>query len=109
MITFKYFLEGENPSLEFFKKRMEGADKIAIAAKEKGGPSMLTYYHFAAKAKPYTEVLEAIQNKEKESFYLDKCDNLLKSLKIGKIDQKKFQEIMGMIEVYGEALTQLFV
>jgi hypothetical protein len=40
------------PFEDFVSVRMKGANKIATTAKEKGGPSMLTYHHFHVK-QPY--------------------------------------------------------
>jgi len=94
--------------LEFFKKRKAGAEKIASEARAKGGPSMLTAWHFAAKSKPYSEVLSAIKNNRDESFYLNKCQQLANKLKFKKLKQKEFQEIMGELEVVGEALAEIF-
>ena len=38
---------------EFAEKRLGGATKIVDNAKEKGGPSMLTYHHFVVKLPHY--------------------------------------------------------
>jgi hypothetical protein len=40
---------------EFAEKRLGGATKISENAKEKGGLSMLTYYHFKVKLPYYKE------------------------------------------------------
>ena len=94
--------------LEFFHKRKEGAAKIASAAKEKGGPSILTFWHFAIKNKPYEEVIKAIEDDKPKSFFMSKCKNLLSKIHCDKMSQKDFQELMGELEVAGEAMAQLF-
>ena len=77
-------------------------------AKAKGGPSILTMWHFSAKAQPYREVLEAIREDKDESFFIQKCAALAGKLKFGKMEQKTFQEVMGKLEVFGEAVSQLY-
>ncbi len=94
--------------LDFFEKRKSGAAKIATEAKSKGGPSILSFWHFAAKSYPYTEVISAIKSNKPESYYLSKCQQLAGQLKFAKLKQKEFQEIMGRLEVWGEAISQLF-
>ena len=42
----------------FAEKRLGGATKIADGAKEKGGPSMLTYHHFVVKLPYYKDAAE---------------------------------------------------
>ena len=55
----QYKLLTESKSFdEFAEKRMGGASKIANGAKEKGGPSMLTYHHFIVKLPYYKEAAE---------------------------------------------------
>ena len=39
--------------IEFATKRLEGATKISDNAKAKGGPAMLTHYHFVVKLPHY--------------------------------------------------------
>lgn len=101
------FLEDKSTNMvEFFTKRKAGAAKIASEARAKGGVAMLTYWHFAAKDTPYTEVLAAIKAEKPESFYSGKMSSLLsKSLKKG---QQEVQELLGRIEVWAEARAQLF-
>ena len=94
--------------LEFFTKRKEGAAKIAAEAKAKGGPSKLTAWHFAAKAEPYSEVLSAIKADKDETHFLHKCFELVDKLKFKKLTQENFQKIMGQLEVWGEAVSELF-
>ena len=53
MKLFDLINESKKDSFETFaEKRLGGATKIADNAKEKGGPSMLTYHHFVVKL-PY--------------------------------------------------------
>jgi hypothetical protein len=89
---------------EFSKKRYGGAKKIAETAHEKGGYSLLTYNHFRVKLPYYQNVSEGkfdpkALKKEYESLLEE-----LNSYKIEKLNQKKFQELVGKIEVVGELL-----
>ena len=99
---------GMNKTFEdFSKKRGEGASKIAENAKEKGGLSILTYYHFNVKAPYYKKAQEG-------TFDLEKAKKELKSLinqvYIGiedmSIGQVEFQKVVGKIEVLGELLIE---
>lgn len=100
--------EAKEKMLDFFTKRKEGAEKIAQQAKEKGGTSILTYWHFKAKAIPYTEVISAIKFDKPKEFFLNKCKNLLSKLNCEGMEQEDFQILMGKLEVWGEAMAQLF-
>lgn len=94
--------------VEFIKARQSGAKKIAKSAKEKGGPSILTMWHFEAKEGPYNAVLEAIENDEPIAHYQEKCNKLIKRINFEEMTKKSFQEIMGELEVWGEAIGQIF-
>lgn len=102
--------EDVNPlsNKDFFEKRKKGASKTALDAKEKGGPSILTYWHFSAKDKPYSDVLKAIAEKREETYFHDQYDNTMKKLHKTKFDQKEFQMTVGELEVWGEAISKLF-
>jgi hypothetical protein len=93
----------QNKDIDFFTTRKEGASKVAKSAKEKGGPSILTMWHFNAKSKPYSEVIQAIKDSEDIEFYDTRCKKILKELNKKVLGQRKFQEIMGELEVWGEA------
>jgi hypothetical protein len=93
--------------IHFFTKRMEGAKKIAAQAKEKGGPSILTAWHFAAKEAPYKEVLKAINANQGEPYYKSKWKSELSKIRAD-MKQQDFQEAAGRLEVWGEAMAQLF-
>ena len=64
---------------EFAEKRMGGATKIANNAKEKGGPSMLTYHHFAVKLPYYKEASEGKFDMERYII------NQLNRMKLGEV------------------------
>jgi hypothetical protein len=87
---------------EFASKRMGGAKKIADTAKEKGGPSMLTFHHFVVKL-PYYK--KASQGK----FDLDETkkefEQTLKKISMD-MDQTEFQREMGRLEVLGELIIK---
>ena len=77
---------------EFLNKRKAGAEKLAASAKAKGGYSILTAIHFAAKEKPYNDCLKW-EDKEGKEKQLSDLDSLT---------QREFQDLMGKLEVYGE-------
>jgi len=92
---------------EFIEKRKAGAEKIARAAETKGGYSILTAYHFQAKAKPYADVYKHQGQEESSSYYKEKAMEALDKLKkLDNLSQKEFQAITGVLEVYGEAYIQ---
>lgn len=93
--------------LDFFEKRKGGAKKIAQEARAKGGPSILTYWHFAAKDVPYREVIQAIKQDKDKSWFESKFRSNLSIIKPN-MGQQKFQEVMGRLEVFGEAIAELF-
>jgi 4a-hydroxytetrahydrobiopterin dehydratase len=87
---------------EFAEKRMGGATKIANNAKEKGGPSMLTYHHFIVKLPYYKEASEGKfnMNKSKKEF-----TETLKSISLN-MNQTEFQREVGRLEVLGELIIK---
>lgn len=95
-------------SLTFFDKRMTGAKKLSAQAKEKGGPSLLTHYHFAAKVKQYEAVEQAVREGKDRKFFESKYQSILSKLKNLNMTQRQFQAISGELEVWGEAIVQLF-
>jgi hypothetical protein len=103
MKLFELVNESKEESFEIFaEKRLGGATKIADNAKEKGGPSMLTYHHFVVKL-PYYK--KASQGK----FDLDKVkkefSETLKKISMD-MGQVEFQKEMGRLEVLGELIIK---
>jgi hypothetical protein len=95
--------------IEFLKNRREGAKKTAEAAKEKGGDAILSYYHFAAKNKPYGKVISVFKSEGLDAtlkFCKEQYKNLMKNVDLD-LNQKKYQAIVGEIEVYGECYIRL--
>ena len=93
----------------FSKKRYQGAKKIANAAKEKGGPALLTYSHFVVKL-PYYEKASSneFDSDEMKKEYQELCNKLHSKMKnIYKFDQKEFQELLGKLEAIGELLIKM--
>jgi hypothetical protein len=92
---------------DFSKKRGEGAMKIAENAKEKGGLSMLTYYHFDVKEPYYKSAAEGkldFTEAEKElKSLINEVNKGIQDMSIGQID---FQKKVGRIEVLGELLIE---
>jgi hypothetical protein len=87
---------------EFANKRMGGAEKIANTAKEKGGPSMLTYHHFVVKL-PYYK--KASQGKFDLDGAKKEFEKTLKKISMS-MDQTEFQREMGRLEVLGELIIK---
>jgi hypothetical protein len=87
---------------EFAKKRFAGAEKIANTAKEKGGPSILTYQHFVVKL-PYYK--KASEGKFDEKKSIEEFKTTLKSISL-EMTQKEFQTEVGRLEVLGELIIK---
>lgn len=93
----------------FLKNRKDGAKDSAAKAKEKGGDAMLSYYHFAAKDKPYAEVIKSMKQeglKNTLSLCKQSYKNLVRNLDLD-MSQKEYQRVVGEIEVYGECYIRL--
>jgi hypothetical protein len=92
---------------EFSKKRGEGASKIAENAKEKGGLSILTYYHFDVKAPYYKKAqqgsLDLVKSKRELKALVGE---LYQGIDDMSIKQVAFQKLVGKIEVLGELLIE---
>lgn len=94
---------------EFAQARLEGAAKIAEAAKAKGGSALLTYQHFVVKL-PYYK--KAASGKFDEKALISELGSLVKELASGtsskiKLEQTVFQRLVGKIEVIGELLIRV--
>ena len=100
---------GSEDPMEFLKNRKAGAQETAKKAKEKGGDAMLSYYHFAAKDKPYAEVIRSFKNTGLDSA-LKLCKKeykrLMKECDL-EMPQKEYHAVVGRIEVYGECYIRL--
>jgi hypothetical protein len=92
---------------EFSKKRGEGAIKIAQNAKDTGGLSILTYYHFDVKEPYYKKAedgtLDLVKSKQELE---DLIRELHHGVKFMTIEQIPFQKLVGKIEVLGELLIE---
>jgi hypothetical protein len=92
---------------EFSKKRGEGAIKIAQNAKDSGGLSILTYYHFDVKEPYYKKAedgtLDLVKSKQELE---DLIRELHHGVKFMTIEQIPFQKLVGKIEVLGELLIE---
>ena len=99
----QYKLLTESKSFdEFAIKRMGGAEKIANNAKEKGGPSMLTYHHFVVKLPYYKKASDGKFNMEESKKEFVKT---LKSISLD-MNQTEFQTEVGRLEVLGELIIK---
>lgn len=92
----------------FAEKRGKGASKIASDAKSKGGVALLTYHHFNVKLPYYDKTSDGkvdIAKLKKE--YQSACAELHSHMNnIEDMDQIKFQELLGKLEVMGELLIR---
>ena len=102
------FEEHHAPSkfMEFAQSRHDGAKKISDSAKEKGGYSMLTHYHFVVKLPYYKAAANgkfklADAKAELKQQHLE-LNEVIKRFDTS--DQIPFQKIMGKIEVLGELI-----
>ena len=82
--------------------RGKGAAKIAATAEEKGGLSLLTWYHFKVKAPYYKKAEEGKFDKEAATKEFEKT---LKSISLN-MTQIEFQREVGRMEVLGELLIR---
>jgi hypothetical protein len=89
----------------FAETRLKGATKIADSAKEKGGPSMLTYHHFNVKLPYYKKASEGKFNFAAAVKEFDSCVNRLAE-KMDNMEQVDFQKLLGKIEVLGELIIK---
>ena len=92
---------------EFSSKRLKGATKITEDAKKKGGPSMLTYHHFKVKLPYYKKASEGKFDLDKsKTEFNEHLSKLCKLTENVDIEQVKFQELVGKIEVLGELIIK---
>ena len=92
---------------EFAETRLKGATKITNTAKEKGGPSMLTYHHFKVKLPYYKKASEGkFDIAEAKKEFESKLSDLCKLNEDVKMDQVEFQKLVGLIEVLGELIIK---
>jgi len=93
---------------EFVEKRMKGALDIQKKAEAKGGAALLTAVHFAAKHKPYEYSLKVCGKENASELIKAKADDILEELADwSTLTQQRFQQLMGMLEAYGEVYIQL--
>jgi hypothetical protein len=87
---------------EFAETRMNGAEKIADTAQEKGGLSLLTWHHFKVKAPYYKKASEGefdVEQAKKE------FEETYKKISLN-MTQIEFQREVGRLEVLGELLIK---
>lgn len=96
--------QAKKKTIAFFRKRQEGARKIARQAHD----NQLTQWHFEAKNQPYDDVIQAIQDDKSKSYFLSKCKTLHSRIRCGSMSQENFQKVMGELEVWGETVAYLF-
>ena len=88
---------------EFLHKRKAGAEKLEAQTRKKGGYSLLTAIHYAAKQKPYADALKWENKEGKEKYFKAKAKEIYSKLSnLDELTQREFQALMGELEVYGE-------
>lgn len=108
MHTFnEYVNEKTSNNIKFCEDRKKGATKIANEAKAKGGIAELTYWHFTAKIPEYDACIKAIKENKPTSYFQQQETRLIHQLS-GIRNQRKFQEIMGKVEVWGEVFIKIY-
>lgn len=96
-------------TIDFFEKRREGARNIANQASSKNtDASKLTYWHFRAKDIIYQTAIQGIKNNEKEIWFRNKYKQAVKNLHVDNFKQQDFQTSTGVLEVWGEVISELF-
>jgi hypothetical protein len=91
----------------FAEKRLGGAEKIAKSAKEKGGPSMLTFHHFNVKLPYYKKAKEGKFDVDKaKDEYKKYIDELVNASEDVDMTQTRFQKLLGLLEVIGELIIK---
>jgi hypothetical protein len=112
MKTFEMFIfennKNEKEFKDYFDKRLSAAQKTSEQSKEKGGLSLLSYYHFSAKVKQYKAVQKAIKEGKDKNYFMKKYKEILNEMKDLNITQRKFQSLSGELEVWGESIIYLF-
>ena len=86
----------------FAETRGERTGKIAASAKEKGGPSMLTYHHFNVKLPYYKKAAEGKFDLEAAKKEFEVTYKKI-SPSMGMVE---FQREMGRLEVLGELIIK---
>lgn len=94
---------------EFAGTRLQGAEKIAKNAKQKGGAAMLTYHHFNVKLPHYKKAEQGKFDADAAKKQLKQLTQQLNDAVDGKVEmqQIEFQRNVGLIEVLGELLIKM--
>lgn len=94
---------------EFAGMRLQGAEKIAKNAKQKGGAAMLTYHHFNVKLPHYKKAEQGKFDADAAKKQLKQLTQQLNDAVDGKVkmQQIEFQKNVGLIEVLGELLIKM--
>jgi hypothetical protein len=93
---------------EFLQKRKAGATKIEAQTRRKGGYSLLTAIHYAAKQKPYAEAIKWKDKAGNANHFKAKAKEVYSKLSnLDKLTQREFQALMGELEVYGEVYIRI--
>jgi len=103
----EYVNRKEHELVQFCEDRKSGASKILNEAKAKGGAAQLTAWHFAAKLPEYDACIKAIKAEKPVSYFQDQQVRLVRQLSSIR-NQRKFQEIMGQAEVWGEVFIKIY-
>jgi hypothetical protein len=94
--------EAKDAFQEFATTRMNGAEKIANTAQEKGGASMLTWHHFKVKL-PYYK--KAAEGKFDRKQAINEFASVKSSISLN-MSATEFQKEVGKLEVLGELIIK---
>ena len=94
--------EAKDTFQEFATTRMNGAEKIANTAQEKGGASMLTWHHFKVKL-PYYK--KAAEGKFDRKQAINEFASVKSSISLN-MTPTQFQREVGKLEVLGELIIK---
>lgn len=92
---------------EFADARYQGAKKAATQAKTKGGPAILSYYHFKAKLPKYRKAINDFGNHHDPKWLKSEFNRIKSKLNLEKLSQEEFQTLTGQLEVIGELYIKL--
>jgi hypothetical protein len=107
MNTFLEYVDSkQKENITFCEDRKKGASKIADQARAKGGASQLTAWHFAAKLPEYDACIAAIRTNKPASYFHEQELKFIREVPSAR-NQRRFQEIMGKAEVWGEVFIKL--
>ena len=90
----------------YFRQRLEGAQKAARDNRTKGGSALLSAYHFEAKLPLYRRIIECLEDGGSLRWVREEFNGSLAQVRRA-MNQRRFQEVSGRLEVLGEIIIEL--